>query len=506
LQTDDQSPATKERSKPNSRFSARVWTVAAAAIGVLLGGCALWAWPESAVLVDSAPSGAEVLLDGHLAGQTPLRLASRPWPLRGKLEVSHSGYQTWSNILDTNLGETRVVDLPLEPLPGSLSINTTPTNAQVIVDGRERGQTPLALADVPPGRYKLELALSGYQMWQTLLEVAPGGSVEHNIELAPLRATPEPRSAEDAIKEADDHPRADQPGSGQQAAPPALDRPLSRYPLAVLIENAHLARPQSGLGSADIVYEALAEGGISRFMAVYVDGEAPAVGPVRSARHYFVDLAAELGASVVHVGGSPLSYISLTWHGLRSLDETFGQGGFWRSRGRPAPHNTYISVPAAREVLERRGPAAEGSWGGFTFKDPDRRYASSPAQHVSLDYQPWGYRVDYRYDADKDRYLRSMAGAPHTDAENGSQLETSNVAVLRVDAWVIDNVGRLDMAQIGVGPAVYFIDGVVMEGNWHKQSTSAPTQFLDAAGNAIRFNPGPIWVQLVPGDGRLSYE
>jgi hypothetical protein len=114
--------------------------------------------------------------------------------------------------------------------------------------------------------------------------------------------------------------------------------------------------------------------------------------------------------------------------------------------------------------------------------------------------------VDYRYDADKDRYLRSMAGAPHTDAENGSQLETSNVAVLRVDAWVIDNVGRLDMAQIGVGPAVYFIDGVAMEGNWHKQSTSAPTQFLDAAGTAIRFNPGPIWVQLVPGDGRLSYE
>src|SRR5205823_11060309 len=128
-----------------------------------------------------------------------------------------------------------------------------------------------------------------------------------------------------------------------------------------------------------IGFEARAEGGISRFMAVSGEGDAAVVGPVRSARHYFVNLAAELGASVVHVGASPLGYVSLTWYGLPSLDETFGQPGFWRSRSRFAPHNAYTTVEAARAALDSRGPLPNGSWAGFSFKDPAQPYQGPPA-------------------------------------------------------------------------------------------------------------------------------
>src|SRR5205823_13737539 len=172
--------------------------------------------------------------------------------------------------------------------------------------------------------------------------------------------------------------------------------------------------------------------------------------------------------SVVHVGASPLGYVSLNWYGLRDLDETFGQPGFWRSRTRPAPHNAYTSVAGARAALDERAPAATGRWGSFAFKNQDQRYQGSPASAISIDYQPWGYRVDYRYDAADNRYLRSMEGLPHLDAESHAQLQAASVAVLTVNTWVIDPAGRLDMAQVGGGPAVYFIDGVALEGSWSK--------------------------------------
>jgi hypothetical protein len=491
-----------------------LWSIAAAGLAVLLGGCALWAWPESAVVVESSPPGAEVTLDGRPAGRTPLRLSSRPLPLQDQVAVRLAGYRDWSGPLTANPGETRRVELQLEPLPGSISLSSVPLGAIVTLDEREAGRTPLALSDLRPGQHELALSLADYEAWETSVEVEPGQSVAREVSLVRLPARESESASPGTGVSADRAWDPAEPGKrslsstaplGEQlpAIPQDPTKPL--HPLAVMVENAPDARPQSGLGSADIVFEAMAEGGISRFMAVYVDGDAAVVGPVRSARHYFVNLAAELGASVVHVGASPLGYVSLTWYGLPSLDETFGQPGFWRSRTRFAPHNAYTSVQGARAALDSRGPVPDGSWAGFSFKDPAQAYQGPPAAAISLDYQPWGYRVDYRYDDTGKRYARFMEGAPHLDAESHDQLRAANVAVLSVNAWVIDAAGRLDMAQVGNGPAVYFEDGVAIDGSWSKPATGAATQFLDAAGNPVHFNPGPIWVQLIAPEGRVSY-
>jgi hypothetical protein len=505
LETIEQPPASVTAGPPGT-----VWVAIATGLGLLLAGCALWAWPESTALLESTPPGAEVFLDGRSAGQTPLRLASRPLPLRGQLEISLSGYSSWSGTVESGPGENRLINVRLEPLPGRMSVGSSPPGALVRFDGREAGHTPLVLADLPPGRHHMELALAGYQTWRSDLEIQPGGTASQDVTLVRLPPALDPAlakppmeaSVEGRVPEAASGPSASTPGPGP---PPALDLSTTIYPLAVMIENAPESRPQSGLASADIVFEAMAEGEISRFMAVYVESDAPIVGPVRSARHYFINLAAELGASVVHVGSSPLGYVSLQWYGLRNLEEIFDSGGFWRSRFRPSPHNAYTSVAAARQALDGRASPGNGSWGGFTFKDPARRYSGTAAPSVSLIYEPWGYRVEYRYDPASNRYARFMEGQPHLDAESRAQLEAASVAVLIVKAWQIDTAARLDMEQLGSGPAAYFVDGVVLEGSWSKRSTTAPTLFLDGAGNPIRFNPGPNWVQLISPEGKVTY-
>jgi hypothetical protein len=491
-----------------------LWFIGAAGLALLLGGCALWAWPESAVMLESSPPGAEVSLDGRPAGRTPLRLASRPLPLQDRVAVRLKGYRDWSGALTASPGETRRVELQLETLPGSVSLSSVPPGALVTLDQQETGRTPLVLSELAPGQHELALSLADYEVWETSLEVEPGQSVAQEVSLV-RRPKRESESASLATGVSTDlgwDPTEPGKRSLSSAAPlveqlPAIPQDPTKplHPLAVMVENAPDARPQSGLGSADIIFEAMAEGGISRFMAVYVDGDAAVVGPVRSARHYFVNLAAELGASVVHVGASPLGYVSITWYGLQSLDETFAQPGFWRSRARFAPHNAYTSVQGARAALDSRGPLPNGSWAGFSFKDPARAYQGPPTAAVALDYQPWGYHVEYRYDAASNRYARFMEGAPHVDAESHVQLQAANVVVLSVNAWVIDAAGRLDMAQVGNGPAVFFEDGVAIDGSWSKATTGAATQFQDRSGNSVHFNPGPIWVQLIAPEGKVSY-
>src|SRR5205823_9909671 len=123
----------------------------------------------------------------------------------------------------------------------------------------------------------------------------------------------------------------------QQGWPTGVSEPI--YPLAVVVENQALTTPQSGLNRADVVYEALAEGGITRFLALFATQAADIVGPVRSARHYFVYWAAEYLAPLVHVGASPQGYAALSASGTSNYDEIKGAKGFWRTRDRLAPHN-----------------------------------------------------------------------------------------------------------------------------------------------------------------------
>ncbi len=285
---------------------------------------------------------------------------------------------------------------------------------------------------------------------------------------------------------------------------PVPTRTGSVYPLAVMVENMSDARPQSGLARADIVYEALAEGGITRFLAIYVDGQAEAIGPVRSARHYFVYLADEFNASYVHIGWSPQAYDALQATGITDLDEIRGDPGFWRVSSRYAPHNAYTSTDLLRSTLDKVRRLSPGSLAGFKFEPIPKRPEGAEATEISLTY-PGGYQAEYRYSASDRLYYRSMDGLPEEDADTGEPVAPRNLVVQFMRAWVIDDVGRLDMAQVGEGKALYFREGVVTEGSWRKSSYNDVTHWLDAEGKPVLMNPGKTWVQIIPPGSKISY-
>jgi len=270
--------------------------------------------------------------------------------------------------------------------------------------------------------------------------------------------------------------------------------------LAIMIENQADARPQTGLIHADVVYEALAEGGITRFIAVFLTGDAPVVGPVRSLRHYFAFLAADYGADVVHIGASPEGFAWRDAMNMGHLDESDGDPGVWRTRSRPPPHNAYTDTAADRGFLLQRGRQRNRRWGPLRF-DAQAARGDQPAATVSLGFRPWGYRVGYTWDASSERYTRFMEGAAHRDAETGEQIAPATVVVQFADVEAIpaDPKLRLDVDLVGgSGDLVIFSRGTRREGTWSKDAPRTSTQWLNGQGEPLVIPPGPVWVEVVP--------
>jgi len=270
--------------------------------------------------------------------------------------------------------------------------------------------------------------------------------------------------------------------------------------LAIMIENQADARPQTGLPGADVVYEALAEGGITRFIAVFLSGDAPVVGPVRSLRHYFAFMAADYGADVVHIGASPEGF---TWRDamhMGYLDESAGDPGVWRIRSRPPPHNAYTDTAADRGFLAQRGRQRNRLWGPLRFSADGAR-GEEAADNVSLGFLRWAYRVSYTWDASSERYLRFMEGSAHLDAQTGEQIAPATVVVQFADVEAIpgDPKLRLDVNLVGgSGDLVVFSHGTRREGTWSKGAPRTSTTWLDSAGSPLLIPPGPVWVEVLP--------
>jgi hypothetical protein len=282
---------------------------------------------------------------------------------------------------------------------------------------------------------------------------------------------------------------------------PAEASGTSIYPLAVMVDNFPASRPQTGLAAADIVYEALAEGGITRFLAIYSGPGPELVGPVRSARHYYVYWAAEYNAPVVHVMASDEGYAAFVNTGLPDLDEHRGDPGFQRSPDRPMPYNTYTSPAFDRQILSDYGALWPGSLGGLERQQKSGPIRGSRASSLEITYPISNYTVSWTYDRAERLYLRSQAGGPHIDAATGQQISAANVIVQFMPAWEFAFRGGesyLDMQLTGAGRAVYFQAGVAIEGAWHRQSLGNQTEYFGPSGQLVGFRPGPVWVQVVP--------
>ena len=296
---------------------------------------------------------------------------------------------------------------------------------------------------------------------------------------------------------------------------PADPSVANRLPLAVMIDDNVVARPQSGFNAASIVYQAPADGGEDRYMLVFQEQDAPDIGPVRSGRPYFVYWAAEYRAAFAHYGGDEKTRFrvipSVTGKLMYDLDALAGSGGaFHRIRSRKAPHNAYTSTADLWKMTVRKKYPAEMVAGLGTRLFADDAPASERPARGSITV-PYGRgATGYTYDAATNAYLRSVAGKAQTDPADGKRVVARNVVVLfmRLSIDPESEVGhkRPALDQIGTGTAWVFRDGKVIKGTWRKKDQGGLTRFFDKAGNEISLVRGKIFIQVVATGTKVTYD
>jgi len=275
---------------------------------------------------------------------------------------------------------------------------------------------------------------------------------------------------------------------------------------AVTVENMVEARPLSGLADAALVIEAPVEGGITRFLAVYpASATVGKIGPVRSARPYFVDWSTELNALYAHVGGSPDALKILSGASIRSLNQFFWGKYFWRDSGRKMPHNVYTSVELlAAGAAARYGDKTADHPRSWKFKDEaalEDRPASSP--DITVDYSTPTYRVAWKYDRVRNVYRRYQNGDLQRD-DTGQAIQAKNVIVQFTKVVVLDEIGRRSIETIGQGPALIALDGRTAPATW-KGPVTGRTRYYSEQGAEAVFNAGPTWIEVLPLSAEVSY-
>jgi len=269
--------------------------------------------------------------------------------------------------------------------------------------------------------------------------------------------------------------------------------------VAVMVENHVDAQPLSGIAKASLVYEAPVEGSIPRLMAIFPSfQEAEKVGPVRSARPYYLDWLLEYPSTMyMHVGGSPEALAKIQKESIFDMNE-FSRGWYyWRATDRFAPHNAYTSSNLWNAALERYADVdAPHEFESWHFSDDIDMCETDCDQTISLSYGGGGYKPSWKYNGETGVYDRYEFRRVDAD-QDGEEIHADTVIVQLVTARVVDDVGRLNIDTIGSGKAVIFQGGQAIEGTWEKEELRERTKWLDDTGEQISFHPGKIWVQVV---------
>lgn len=293
-----------------------------------------------------------------------------------------------------------------------------------------------------------------------------------------------------------------------------VDENSKSRPYAVMINNNHAAWPQCGIQDAYLVYEIIAEGGITRMMALYKDKDTAKIGSIRSARHYFIDYAEENDAIFVHWGGSPQAYNRI-YKGINDIDGIALEGSvFFRDRTlkRDYEHTGFTSMENVKKYAESKGFTRN------TTKDLLLNYSvdsidvenleeAESAQDVTIKYSNY-HTTSYEYDEENKVYKRSMSGKANVDLVTGEQYTAKNIIVYSVSNYTLndgDNKGRQDINNIGSGSGYFITEGYAVPITWEKTSHSGQTVYKYSNGEEITVNDGNTFIQIYPsGTGKLT--
>lgn len=276
-----------------------------------------------------------------------------------------------------------------------------------------------------------------------------------------------------------------------------------KHPVAIVVENHTDARPQAGLDKASIVYEALAEGGITRFLGLYSTYEAEKVGPVRSARTYFVDWAHGYNAFFAHVGGNMDALDKIPVDKVLDLDQFKYSAAYWRERSSSvaSEHTMFTSTAKLRDQATKNNYSTANNFSTYKFKNDESAENRPESQNITINYSNENYKVKFVYDKESNSYKRYMGGKLHTDRVTKENLMPKNIIVMTVTQQpTVTRINEpgLTMGTIGEGKALIYIDGEEIKGTWKKQSADTREMFFDESGKEITFNRGQFWISVVP--------
>lgn len=282
----------------------------------------------------------------------------------------------------------------------------------------------------------------------------------------------------------------------------------NRHPVAVMIENSPAARPQAGLTSADVVYEAVTEGGITRFMGIFSQNYPTKAGPVRSARSYFIDWLSEYDAFYAHAGGSPTALSRISSYGIKDYPHSTDAYTRVPQAGIASEHTLFVNVAKiySNGVGNKKWPATSTtpSW---KFKENATTFGT--VQKITLNFSSDQFRVIWTHNPTNNSYGRVLDDLAHKDRVSGEQIAAKSIVVMTVPHSAnkpyagTGKESEWTMTTIGSGAASIFTDGNRVDGTWKKASRLERTRFFDGQGLEIPLNRGQIWIEVLPQDGTI---
>ncbi len=282
-------------------------------------------------------------------------------------------------------------------------------------------------------------------------------------------------------------------------------------PIAVMYDNHNQAWPQVGLNQAYLVYEAIAEGGETRLMALFKGQNLEMIGPVRSARHYFLDYAMENDAIYVHFGWSPQAQSDITKYAIHNINGIYEDGStFWRSKEKYAPHNAITSTEKIMQSAKNKGyrtTSSAKSVLNYTTDNVDleegKTVTAITIPHSDLQ------TVRYEYDSENGGYKRYARKKEQTDWKTKEPITTKNIIVTMCDNYTLqdtENKGRQGLKNIGTFDGYYLTNGKMIKIQCIKNARDEKTIYQDLEGNEIKINDGNTWINICPTNADIIIE
>lgn len=292
----------------------------------------------------------------------------------------------------------------------------------------------------------------------------------------------------------------------------------SDRPMAFMIDNNKNAQPQASLNSTYMVYEIIVEGGETRLMALFKGVTCDEVGPIRSARHYFLDYVMENDAIYAHLGLSPQAQSQMPQYGINNINgQSYDTGKartssslYWRAKHKNAPHNAYTNTDSILQIAKSKGYRTTSD------KESVLNYVQNEvtlesedaiiAKDILIPYTT-SHKVEYKYDEQTNRYVRYSKNKKMSDETTGEDVTTKNIIITFAENYTLndgENKGRQDVITVGSLDGYYITNGKAIKIKCNKESREAQTTYVDLAGNEIEVNDGNTWINIVPIDAKVS--